>query len=238
MRAVGAGVFKAPQGNVVRTVKHGVPVQFLVTNPKDVIQQYHNLGRFYEEDELNQIRRFFPFGGTYVDIGANIGNHALYVAKFLRPKKIIPFEPHPTAIEMFVTHMMLNDVADLVDFSHIGVGVGPADAGFGFITPHWNLGATKLAPGRGDVKTIPADDALKNEQVDFIKIDVEGMEMQVLSTLTETFVRCRPNALVEVDTENRDAFQLWINDNDYRVAVRFRQFKDNQNFLIVPKPNP
>lgn len=229
--------FMVECGHIVRFVLHGEPVQFCITNPDDLIQKHHAIGVFYEAKELQTIQRYFPFGGTYVDIGANIGNHALYVAKFLRAGKIIPFEPNPKAIELLVANFILNNAAGIVDFSHLGNGVGDPTTGMGFDTPEQNLGATKLVQGAGDVTVISGDDALKNTHVHFFKIDVEGMEIEVLASLENTIQRCRPNLMVEVDTHNRGAFADWMRAHNYGIAHRFKRFRDNQNFLVVPNPD-
>ncbi len=79
------------------------------------------------------------------------------------------------------------------------------------------------------------DDLLADITPDFIKIDVEGMEMSVLSGLSGTVARCRPTFFVEVDNVNRDAFLQWVETNSYAVRARFRRYRANENFLIVPR---
>jgi Met-10+ like-protein len=57
-------------------------------------------GVFYEREELEIIATHFK-GGTFVDIGANVGNHSIFAAKFLGASKVIAFEPNPTAYVIF-----------------------------------------------------------------------------------------------------------------------------------------
>ena len=38
---------------------------------------------FYEDDLLRHLGRRGPCGGVYLDVGANIGNHAVFFGKFL-----------------------------------------------------------------------------------------------------------------------------------------------------------
>jgi FkbM family methyltransferase len=237
--AASEGPFRAPAGQVVRAVHHGEPVLFTVTAPRDVIQQYHNLGRFYEEHEMRALQLIFGFGGTFVDIGANIGNHALYVAKFLRPRKVIVFEPNPAAVEILLSNLCLNGVEDVFDLSHLGYGVSDgASTSLGFNTPERNLGATTLVEEAGDVTCITGDSVLGAEKVSVIKIDVEGMEMRVLDGLRETIARCRPVVMIEVDNENREVFADWLKTHRYRIQWRFKRYKANQNFVVVPMPRP
>ena len=53
----------------------GQRMRFAIHDPDDLIQAVHAAGRFYEMEELELIRGVFPRGGTFLDIGANVGNH-------------------------------------------------------------------------------------------------------------------------------------------------------------------
>jgi hypothetical protein len=81
---------------------------------------------------------------------------------------------------------------------------------------------------------IAGDEALAQAKVDFIKIDVEGMEMQVLGGLAQTLARCRPVIFIEVDEANRAAFLAWVDANRYDIAATFRRYPVNENFLLKP----
>lgn len=224
-----------PPGQVVRSVMDGTPVYFTVTNAKDIIQREHAAGRFYETEELEIIRRHCPKNAVFADIGANIGNHSLFALKMLGVKKLIPFEPNPVAIAILTSNLGLNGVLAKVDLSHLGVGLSDvAQDGLAMEVskPNKNLGAGRIVEG-GDLRVIRGDDALADEEVDFIKIDVEGMEMQVLGGLSETLARCRPALFIEVDERNREAFLAWVPTAGYKVADTCRRYKANENFLLV-----
>lgn len=221
--------------NVVNCSIAGTRVFFVTDMERDPIQRSHRRGRFFEPEELDLIRSVFPEGGTFVDIGANIGNHSLYVAKYLNPGRIIPFEPNPLAYRLLFANIALNDVVDLFDMSNIGFGASDrAEAGFAMTERRKNLGAAKMVAGEGDIETVCADDALAAETPDFIKIDVEGMEMQVLAGLTETIRRARPAILIEVDNANDDAFRAWVDEVGYDIRKTVRHYAENLNYFILP----
>jgi FkbM family methyltransferase len=59
-------------------------------------------------------------------------------------------------------------------------------------------------------------DELNLPRVDFIKIDIEGMEMEALSGARETIARYCPILLIEkIKTDNRQLEQ-WLRDNGYQ----------------------
>jgi hypothetical protein len=47
------------------------------------------------------------------------------------------------------------------------------------------------------VKCAPLDDVLEGQQVDFIKLDVEGADLHALRGLQRTLSRCKPVMLIE-----------------------------------------
>ena len=72
------------------------------------------------------------------------------------------------------------------------------------------------------------------EPVDFIKIDVDGMEMQVLSGARELFRAHRPRAFIEVSNANAGAFNEFLNDVGYVVGRAFKRPLDT-NFFITAR---
>lgn len=224
-------------GQVVRSVIWGQPVYFTITNPRDSIQKVHRQGSFYEPEELEIIRRHFVPGSVFCDIGANIGNHSLFVLKFLFASRAILFEPNPAAISILRSNLQLNGVEQMCDLSNLGIGLSNADAeGMEVRALPKNLGAGRLVEGAGTIALRRGDDVLGDTAVDFIKIDVEGMEMAVLVGLSGLVKAQRPTLFIEVDDANKSEFATWVQDNTYAVQAKYRRYRTNCNYLIVPKP--
>lgn len=223
--------------DVVAARIHGRLFRFATTRERDPIQRKHRKGKFYEALELGQIKAHFPFGGTFVDIGSNVGNHSLYVAAFLNPAAVIPFEPNPEAYDLLLANIALNDLADRFDLSFLGMGVSDGRGeGFGMSGTGRNLGGGKLSAGSGNIATIAGDEALAGRQVHMIKIDVEGMEIEVLDGLRETIARCRPAIMIEVFDNDAPAFEAWREAAGYDIVERVRRYEGNENFLLLPRP--
>lgn len=222
-----------PDIDVATAHIHGRTFRFASDRVQDPIQRQNRKGNFYEAEELEMIRAHFPQGGTFVDIGANVGNHSLFVAGFLQPGRIIPFEPNPVAYKLLIANVVMNDFADLFDLRHIGLGLSDgAGEGFAISQPEKNLGSARMKPGEGEIETISGDAALAKETPSFLKIDVEGMEMQVLAGLDETIARAAPTILIEVDRDNYDAFDDWVAKTGYQVVDTFQRYRVNRNYLL------
>ena len=214
----------------------GRRVLFATDKEADPIQRAHRNASFYEAEELALLRAHVKRGATFVDIGANVGNHTLYAAMFLNAGRVIPVEPNPLALRLLLLNVMMNGIEDRVIRTGLGFGLSDqAQDGFGMEARDKNLGAAKMQAGEGNIPVTTGDILLADEAPDFIKIDVEGMEMLALAGLSHTLARTRPKMLIEVDQQNYAAFDEWRAAQGYDVAETFQRYATNKNFLLVPK---
>lgn len=201
--------------------------RFAIDNPFDIIQQHHALGQFFEIDELRVLREVVGSGKSIVEVGANVGNHLAFYAQHMKPKRIFPFEPNPAAVNLLTRNIEANGFAPVVDQRGIGIGAGARYGTFSVVLPYDdNLGAARLAHGGAEegteqVEVYPLDERLKGEAVDFIKIDVEGMEFDVLDGASELISRNKPVLMVEVFRDKIPAFESWCATHGYAVKTSF-----------------
>jgi FkbM family methyltransferase len=133
-----------------------------------------------------------------LDIGANIGNHALAFSPLFA--RVLAFEPNPIALHLLRANIELNQRENI---EVVPFGLGRADETHRFQTVHGNLGASRFTPSGGASLQIRQGDRFILEEgrqvpVGLIKIDVEGMEPQVLEGLTTTIDAHKPVVLFEV----------------------------------------
>ena len=230
----------APLPLVLRGQVHarirGRDVTFCLNMQRDPIQNAHRQGRFYEEEELDALLPVLPAEALVLDIGANTGNHALFLALFAGAARVIPVEPNPLALEPLVGNVLANDLAGVIDLSHLGFGLGAEDStGWGMKRHDRNLGATRMRPGEGELRVRRGDDVFAGLSPDLVKIDVEGMEMDVLAGLEGLIARARPSILVEVSAANRPAFADWAAAHGYQDSTPGRTGEKNANHLLLPR---
>lgn len=212
------------------------PVRFCTNLELDPVQRKHRRGVFYEMQELTALADHFPKGGTFVDIGAHSGNHSLFAALFMDAGKVIPIEPNPPAYRLLIQNMLINDVAGRVDFSKLGCAVGAAPAeGAVMKSGRRNPAAARLKAKGGDIAVCRADVLLGDETPDVIKVDVCGMEMDVLEGLAEVFARCTPTLLVEVAATHDEAFNAWAKKAGYTIAAATKRNKHDHNYMLTHK---
>jgi FkbM family methyltransferase len=117
------------------------------------------------------------------------------------------FEPNQTAISILKENLLLNQCNN-VDTRFLGIALGAKKSRLRqSITDANNLGHTcYIEDASGDVQAVDGDALVLDEPVEFIKIDVEGMEIEILFGLQQTVRRWRPTIFIEVWDSKAQAF--------------------------------
>ncbi len=207
--------------------------RFYVRNPFDLIQRCFLKDRFFEADELAFVESWVGPGAHIVEVGAYIGNHVVYYSRFMRPRSVTVLEPNPEAIELLRRNLEANAVGN-ADLSQLGIAVAAGAGTYEFVCDSAsNRGATRLVHNAaGQVRSAPLDELIAGP-VDFIKIDVEGMELEVLAGAGRIVAASRPRIMIEVFRQHIPRFEQWLNLNQYRVAHRI-EYVHAVNFMIEP----
>ena len=150
--------------------------------------------------------------GIFVDIGANIGKYTVKVARRIGDRgKVIAIEPDTQTFQALQKHIKLNGLTNVIAINaacwkeprELRLDISPSVTTSGGFTVKRDSGLNI------PVKGLKLDDILKSlaiEQVDFIKIDVEGAEMEVLQGATET-VNQSKSARILVEIQNNETLE-------------------------------
>jgi FkbM family methyltransferase len=191
---------------------------------QDVGRSLVTYGRF-SPFEFETWRPYLPEGGVVVDAGANVGGHTLAFASIVgMTGGVHAFEPQRELFFMLCGSLALCG----------GSNVFPHNRALGrersivripainYSVPQ-NFGCFSLRDpipegvASEPIGCIPLDE-MKLQRLDFLKIDVEGFELDVLHGSKETIARCKPVLCVEADREqNTPAVLAWLRLNGYRA---------------------
>jgi len=207
-------------------------VRFRISDHNLGLDIFHVAGRFFETPELEHCRELIEPGAVIVDVGANVGNHLVYFAHFMAPSRIFPIEPHPESIRLLRENIALNRIT-CVDERHLGIGIGSERGRLAIEMPsQGDLVLARLAPSpSGNIEVYPLDD-LGFERIDLLKIDVEGMEFDVLHGMAETLRRCRPVLMIEVRESDVARFVDAMRGHRYRLEREFVGIGYKNLFLL------
>jgi FkbM family methyltransferase len=181
-----------------------------------------------------------PVGGTVIDAGANIGTHTVsYGEKVGAQGHVYAFEPFALSFEC-VKFNCRN--LPQVSCHYAALGRAP---GFAKVIPpgDTNMGTTitELAP---EGIAVLAIDGLAIGRCDFIKIDVEGFELEVLLGARETIAKYHPIFLIELNDATLRRMNLEKKDiMDFMESYNYgwSAFQDNPlqepqiDILFTPK---
>lgn len=228
-------------------------MRFILDNPNDSIQQFLFNGQFFEQKELEIMNQYCPPKAHILDIGANIGNHTIYFSKFFSAEVIYPIEPVRRSYTMLLANLALNYCHN-VNVDYVGVAFGHTDTtGYPLQTLSNNLGSTRLAVTPEDykafadsnpgwdgvtyepVKVIRGDDIFADMRIDFIKMDIEGMEIVALEGLKECIDKNRPNMFIEVSVGNEKEFHEWVKANNYKIVWEDIEPNIFCNYIVIPE---
>lgn len=219
-------------GTVVGFDYEGQRLSLFVDERFDSVSSFHVAGRFYEQSELEMIRAATSPGMVILEVGAHVGNHTVYFSKFMKAKKVIPIEPNRRAQAVLRVNCVLNDCA--VDLSKVDYAFG-AETGAGAVADiaRYSSGSTMIRKSGGGVKIVRGDDLVGDQPVDFIKMDIEGMEIEALEGLSGLIDRRRPTLFVEVTDANGAAFMAFANRYGYQVAGQSNMYPGLTNYLMT-----
>ena len=186
-------------------------------------------GRFSEEPALEMMARWMPRGGVFVDIGAHIGGHALFMLRHGGAGRAIVFEHNRFAIAALEEVMRLNDLTARCDMSHLGLGlaeeVGRREAKGAKRNPY----AQRLKRGFDEaVRVRPGDALLREEPVDMIKLDIGGEEREALKGLKKTMKRKSPLLAIDMSRPRTEKCLPILERHDYREIER-AEWREGEN---------
>lgn len=137
---------------------------------------------------------------TAFDIGANIGNHSFFMREAAR--RVFAFEPNPAIFARLQETVMLNGL-ETIEPVPFGLSDRTCSLPFHVRQGKAGSGTLELAAGATSshlVKVMRGDDFVRDagiDDLDFMKIDIEGHEREALSGLTGTITDQRPLIVME-----------------------------------------
>jgi FkbM family methyltransferase len=212
--------------------------RFWVPNaPRDFIQNTQlSTGSFYEFEILQRLDRYLSNNSVVIDIGANVGNHTVYWGKITKVKKVYAFEPIKTTFNILLKNIEINNLIGKVKIYNVGLGDKTAK---GAIKEYYinNIGGTVISEDDdGDIELNVLDnfyEIIEEPMIDFVKIDVEGFEKNVISGANNFFYKHRPIVFIETfpGVNEYDFVYEFFGRLNYNLPIKY----NGNNYLFIPK---
>jgi len=187
----------------------------------------------YEPETFTFFRHYLKKGDTVLDIGAHIGLFAVVTARLVGSGgKVYAFEPTPFTRDVLSEVVCLNGLADTVEVRSEAVSASSGETVFfetGDVISNANsLVKTDRSRKEIPVKLISVDDfiAEKGVKADCLKIDVEGVELDVLRGAKRTFLEHRPVVRLGLHPpfiiqNGQSLVEIWSILEEYRMRIIF-----------------
>ena len=239
----------------ISETKHGFLMKLNLENKEH--QRIYFYGEHDERYEIKLLQKIIQSGDICYDIGANIGFYSLYFDTLSKQKgKTICFEPASTAYEYLQANIKLNNRNSTVTEYKIGVGKDSKKERIYYPTHGTAAGTASIKYQNHDFKseviTIDSIDSLMDKLnipvPDFVKIDVEGYQQEVLEGGVKLFGQHAPIIMAELkDIEDKndpdlDHIQALIQDLGYLIFEIKKgylkkcervKYAKRRNFLLV-----
>jgi FkbM family methyltransferase len=160
------------------------------------------------EDDI--IKRFTPKeGDIVVDIGAHIGLYTIISSKRVGTKgKVVAIEAHPGNFEMLNSNIKLNQLTNVIPLNYavhsketkVKLYLPSGESGFtkyNTIMPNWiNTQEKFVEVNANTLDYLLQLNQIRQEEVNWIKIDVEGAEFEVLKGATNVLSKSKDIAIL------------------------------------------
>jgi FkbM family methyltransferase len=222
--------------NRLKTCRHGD----MVFNVNDQhIGRSLDLYGEWAESELDLLGLFIKPGDVVIDVGANIGTHTVFFARRASTTgQVYAFEPQRIAFQNLCANLALNGLLNVRAFQAVvalesgsTIDVPPIS----YVVPG-NYGGVSFATGAaaagGEQVPVMSLDGLGIDRCKLLKVDVEGMELEVLEGGSMLITEARPIIYVE----NNDAAKSpdlisWLIAHDYHLFWHVSPFFNPKNFF-------
>jgi FkbM family methyltransferase len=183
----------------------------------------------YSESELSVMRAFLGEGSTVIDVGANIGDLTVPLAKIVGPSgRVYAIESHPETFNILCANLALNGISNTKPLNVFIATNDKASTGgvwgeFAYVSETWK-------------PQFMAIDALELDACHLIKVDVDGKELEVLRSGEMQIERHRPIVYVENDdrASSPDLLSYLIDNLGYDLYWHSAPIFEESNFLNNP----
>lgn len=198
--------------------KHGLAGKMLVLSHDEFITPCIRATGEYSPGEVRVFDRFLTKDSLAVEVGANMGAHTLALAA--RAGTVVAYEPQRLVFQTLCGNLALNSVVNVLAF-HAAVGASEGFTRIVCASP-WhacNYGGIQTGDEGEIVRVRPLDSA-NLPALDFLKLDCEGAEPEVLAGAAGVIREYQPVIYLEFD-RNREQLADMLAGLGYR---RWRHF--------------
>ncbi len=193
---------------------------FLVNldNIKFIANNSSDLGVILENFIENQYGWLNTENRQVVDIGANIGDTAVYSSKIKKSKKVIAFEPYPSSYKLAKKNIILNKLKNVVILNQ---GVGNKETYIRIKESFVNTAGSDLKSfdAGKKVKIVTLKNIVKKYEIEkgILKMDCEGCEYPIVLNTDKETLRSFNQIMIECHYGYKN-IEMKLKDAGFKVS--------------------
>ena len=203
-------------------------IKYVLDLTDHVMRQIYLKG-VYERNTMRHLLKLAKPNMTFMDVGANIGAYTLTMAKHLTKGNVISFEPNPRTIKYLQRNIDLNGLKNI---RIVDIGLSDKEEEVILYTSSLTTASINKGKNTGETEKIKLTTLdlfcreNKIEQIDLIKIDIEGHEAKCLKGAEEIIDKSKQMVLIMEIDDNCKAVGLEKNELFHSITDRgFKGFK-------------
>ncbi|MEH1008510.1 FkbM family methyltransferase [Winogradskyella sp. ECml5-4] len=178
-----------------------------------------------------------------LDIGANFGYLSLVWAKSIcKTGKVISFEPNKNVYNSLLKSIEINNLNKIILLENFAVGNENKSVNLFFENSTTsNVIESNISQSLGTIRMIKLDDYIKNQKLkkcDLVKIDVDGIELDILKGSIDLLREFQPIFIVEINDDIK-IVDFFIENNYQVLDGNLKSYNRNKplppNIYCIPK---
>jgi len=196
----------------------------------------------FDNEIMEEIYKHLEEGKIFLDVGANYGQMSVLAAKRCPGLKVYAFEAQRYVFELLRDNCLTNNVDVTPCYNLVGSVSGPTFVEPTNLDTHGTYGSNHLVQTESTINSdsidrVRIDDLEFDRPICLMKIDVQGMDLEVLKGAEETIRREKMPIIFELERyfmESHDYspedFHEFFNSHEYSLNKI-----NSDNYICVPR---
>lgn len=207
----------------------------------DIIKKEICAGKIFQPEIIDIAKQFVEKDSIVLDIGANYGQLSVLFSKLKKGVTVHAFEAQKFIHKLLVKNIDINSANVVPYYKLVGNVTKVVNVKKDELSIHKTWGSNHIQVSESEANTnkidaIKIDDLNFQKKITFIKIDVQGMDLEVLKGAVNTINQHKMPILFEYERCFESTFNYNFSDfEDFIESINYEiRLKSGDDYLIVP----
>ena len=208
---------------------------------KDMIRNAILNDEVFQPEVLSIAKQYVKENSIVLDLGANYGQLSIEFSKLQKNVTVYSFEAQEYIFRLLKKNIEINNCSAIPHYNLVGNETKTVKAKINTLETFATWGANTITVDKNAkdfnyIEAIKIDDLNINEKISFMKIDIQGKDLDALKGAKQTILKNKMPILFEYEVMfenvygyNFNDFEDFINEINYKIHL-----KSNTDYLILP----